>query len=160
MKEVQDHLDIREMNGYSIRYTSFLPADSSQPPIENCLVYIGLPDNPQFLGVQDPEDLAQNMSRSRGLAGDNKDYLFMLDEALKDLGEGSGDEHIEDLAKRVRILLEKREGEGERKEEEATRKTVRDNVSKLQNGTVTDGQDTAIESWVEPAHRGDEGVAV
>ena len=136
VKEVQDHLDIREMNGYSIQYTPFQPADSSQPPIERCLVYIGLPDNPQFLGVQDPDDLAQNMSRSRGLAGDNKDYLFMLDEALRSLGEGSGDEHIEDLAIRVRKLVEKAEGSGERKWEETARKAAREDVFKLQDGVI------------------------
>lgn len=36
------------------------------------MVYIGLPDNPQFLGPQDPQALAEHVVRSRGPSGENK----------------------------------------------------------------------------------------
>ena len=101
--DVQAYLDIREINGYSIQYAGFHPANPSQPTIR-CLVYIGLPNNPQFMGVQEPDQLARHIWRSRGPSGENSEYLFMLEEALEGLGKESEDEHVEDLARRVRAL--------------------------------------------------------
>ncbi|MCJ1478708.1 hypothetical protein MMC13_007391 [Lambiella insularis] len=101
--EVQDYLDIREVNGYSIQYTPFHPANRALPSIQ-CLVYIGLPDNPQFLGRQDPQALAEHICRSKGPSGENVEYLFMLEQALRELGEGSGDGHVQDLADRARKI--------------------------------------------------------
>lgn len=69
-----------------------------------CLVYIGLPTNPQFLGSQTPEDIAKVIRRSKGPSGENSEYLFMLESALEGLGEGSGDEHVSLLASRVRAV--------------------------------------------------------
>lgn len=70
--------------------------------IPRCLVYIGLPDNPQFLGPQDPQALAEHIVKSRGPSGENKDYLYQLEEALNGLSKESGDEHVSDLARRCR----------------------------------------------------------
>ncbi len=100
---MQAYLDIREINGYSIQYTSFHPADSSQPTIR-CLVYIGLPSNPQFVGAQDPQKLAEHIFRSRGPSGENKEYVYMLGRALEELSRESGDEHVRDLVDRVRKI--------------------------------------------------------
>ena len=80
-------------------------------PIRNCLVYIGLPTNPQFLGVRKPENVAEVISRNKGPSGENAEYLFMLESALEGLGKESGDEHIKDLADRVRSL-QARQGQG------------------------------------------------
>ncbi|KAL8732662.1 MAG: hypothetical protein Q9166_002638 [cf. Caloplaca sp. 2 TL-2023] len=102
VREVQEYLDIREINGYSIQYTPFRPASSEEPRVERCMVYIGLPSNPQFLGPQDMDGLAKRIWRCRGPSGENREYLYMLEEALKELGEGAGDEHVEELAARVR----------------------------------------------------------
>lgn len=109
-------MNIREINGYSIQYTPFQKAkpDDMSATYQNvyipsehgdtikCLVYIGLPDNPQFLGPQDPQRLAEHIVKSRGPSGENKDYLYQLEEALNGLSPESGDEHISDLAKRCR----------------------------------------------------------
>ncbi|KAI9720040.1 MAG: hypothetical protein M1812_003167 [Candelaria pacifica] len=103
VQEVQAYLDIREINGYSIQYTPFHPANSSHPTTR-CLVYIGLPSNPQFVGVQDPQKLAEHIYGSRGPSGENKEYLYMLEKALEELSTESGDEHVRDLADRVRRL--------------------------------------------------------
>lgn len=72
-----------------------------------CLVYIGLPDNPQFLGPQDPDALAKHIVNSIGPSGENKEYVYMLDSALQGVREDCGveedvDEHVHDLAVRVR----------------------------------------------------------
>lgn len=101
--EVKDYLDIREINGYSIHYTPFHPADEKAETIPNTLVYIGTPDNEQFVGPQDPQALAEHIFHSEGPSGPNKDYLLNLDVALKELQPG-GDHHIADLAERVRAL--------------------------------------------------------
>jgi len=77
--------------------------------IPRCLVYIGLPDNPQFLGPQDPQALAEHIVKSKGPSGENKDYLYQLEEALNGLSKESEDEHISDLARRCREI----EGRGQ-----------------------------------------------
>jgi cation transport protein ChaC len=71
-----------------------------------CLVYIGLPSNPQFTGPQDPEELARHIFKSKGPSGENKEYLFNLEEALLSLSPelGSGDRHVADLVRRSRQL--------------------------------------------------------
>ncbi|KAH0544173.1 hypothetical protein FGG08_001618 [Glutinoglossum americanum] len=103
--EVQEYLDIREINGYSIHYTSFYPGDPSSygGPI-HAMVYIGTPDNPQFIGPQDPQELAEHIWCSKGPSGENKEYLFELEEGLEGLSPESGDKHVRDLAARVREI--------------------------------------------------------
>lgn len=101
--EVKDYLDIREINGYSIQHTPFHPSDSS--PTIRTLVYIGTPDNPQFVGVQDPQALAKHISQSHGPSGPNPEYLFSLESSLVELSEDAGDDHVSDLSTRVRSIL-------------------------------------------------------
>ncbi|KAK8048983.1 Glutathione-specific gamma-glutamylcyclotransferase [Apiospora phragmitis] len=100
--EVKDYLDIREINGYTIHYTPFHPADGSGPI--RTLVYIGTPDNDQFTGPQDPQTLAEHIYRSEGPSGLNRDYLLSLEKALDELSPESGDAHITDLSNRVRDI--------------------------------------------------------
>ncbi|TGO17757.1 hypothetical protein BTUL_0015g00930 [Botrytis tulipae] len=115
--QVREYLDIREINGYTIHYTEFYPAVSSssssatetqqqQQPIRT-LLYIGTPSNPQFTGPQDPQELAEHIFRSEGPSGLNRDYLLSLDVALDELSTESGDDHIKDLANRVRKIAER-----------------------------------------------------
>jgi cation transport regulator ChaC len=110
--EVREYLDIREINGYTIHYTPFYPSDGS-PPIK-ALVYIGTPDNDQFMGPQDPQKLAMHIYKSTGPSGPNKDYLLSLEEALDSLSPESGDGHVKDLATRVRKLEGEASGGGNR----------------------------------------------
>lgn len=106
--EVREYLDIREINGYTIHYTPFCPADGSK--MIRTLVYIGTPENEQFMGPQDPQQLAEHIIRSEGPSGPNKDYLLSLEKALDELSPESGDEHIKDLADRVRKIEEDANG--------------------------------------------------
>lgn len=100
--EVREYLDIREINGYTIHYTPFFPADHSAP--FQTMVYIGTPDNAQFTGPQEIQALAEHIFRSSGPSGPNCDYLLGLDAALDQLSPESGDEHVKDLSNRVRAL--------------------------------------------------------
>ena len=146
VKEVQEYLDIREINGYSIQYTSFYPSTSEDQPIEKCLVYIGLPSNPQFLGRQSPQDVAEVIATSTGPSGANAEYLFMLEDSLISLGDGGGDDHVEDLAKRVRLMMK---GGAE--------KSVRSG-----NGTESDSRvkPQAVDNAAERVRSGRDGGAV
>lgn len=113
MREVREYLDIREINGYSIQFTPFHPATTTSSPSPQpirCLVYIGLPENPQFLGPQDPEALAKKILESKGPSGENREYLFNLEQALLGLSEESSDRHISDLVVRCRAIEAGMEG--------------------------------------------------
>ena len=103
--EVRDYLDIREINGYTIHFTDFQPADGSSAI--KTLVYIGTPDNDQFIGPQDPQKLAEHIYKSVGPSGPNKDYLLSLETALDSLSLESGDGHVKDLADRLRKIEER-----------------------------------------------------
>jgi cation transport protein ChaC len=100
--EVREYLDIREINGYTIQYTPFHPADGSATI--RTLVYIGTPDNEQFVGPQDPQVLAEHIYKSVGPSGPNIDYLLSLEIALGSLSPESGDGHVKDLANRIRKI--------------------------------------------------------
>lgn len=101
--EVREYLDIREINGYTIHYTPFYPADNQDT--FSTMVYIGTPENPQFTGPQDVQTLAEHIYRSTGPSGPNRDYLLGLETALDELSPESGDEHVTDLSNRVRALI-------------------------------------------------------
>ena len=135
VEEVKAYLDIREINGYSIQHTDFHPADPPLLPIK-CTVYIGLPNNPQFMGAQDPQALAEHISRSTGPSGENKEYLFMLEQALENLSDRSGDGHIKDLARRVRAIEWSSLGStmDERSSCHVTDKAVASETSRVQSG--------------------------
>ncbi|KAL7629213.1 hypothetical protein AAE478_000733 [Parahypoxylon ruwenzoriense] len=105
--EVREYLDIREINGYTIHYAPFHPADASPRPIRT-LVYIGTPENDQFTGPQDPQLLAEHIYVSEGPSGLNRDYLLSLERALDELSPDSGDAHVTDLSDRVRKIDRKR----------------------------------------------------
>ncbi|GAB1311249.1 glutathione-specific gamma-glutamylcyclotransferase [Madurella fahalii] len=114
--EVKEYLDIREINGYTIHYTPFHPAPGLDPALLpqhgsfRALVYIGTPDNEQFVGPQDPQALAEHIYRSEGPSGLNRDYLLGLEKALDELSPESGDEHVTDLSNRVRAIAAREEG--------------------------------------------------
>ncbi|EGZ77751.1 ChaC-domain-containing protein [Neurospora tetrasperma FGSC 2509] len=118
--EVKEYLDIREINGYTIHWTPFHPASDVDPallppaqkgPIQT-LVYIGTPDNAQFTGPQDPQELSEHIYGSKGPSGLNRDYLWGLEKALDELSPESSDEHVKDLSNRVRAVAARYKSEG------------------------------------------------
>ncbi|KAL5337294.1 ChaC-like protein-domain-containing protein [Aspergillus crustosus] len=142
--EVQDYLDVREIDGYSVHYTPFHPvetpsstnantASSTTSPI-TCMVYIGQPTNPQFLrdaARREPQDVAEVISQGHGQSGKNTEYLYLLEKALEGIGLGSADLHVTDLVKRVREIEGVQEA---RREEGEAEREVRESLAKGAGG--------------------------
>ncbi|KAF8242401.1 ChaC-domain-containing protein [Wilcoxina mikolae CBS 423.85] len=106
VESVKEYLDIREINGYSIHYVDVYQTEKMLPPIK-ALVYIGTPENPQFVArnaVPGETELAQHIYNSRGPSGENKDYLYMLYQSLEELCPESKDNHVRNLFRKVAIL--------------------------------------------------------
>ncbi|KAI5798833.1 ChaC-domain-containing protein [Geopyxis carbonaria] len=103
---VKEYLDIREINGYSIHYVDVYQSDEKFPPIK-ALVYIGTPENPQFVArdtVPGETELAEHIYNSRGPSGDNKAYLYELHKSLEELCPESKDNHVRHLFRKVALL--------------------------------------------------------
>lgn len=100
--EVFEHLDHREKNGYE-RHRVHMHLLARGTTVDGTL-YVASRDNPAFLGPEDPQVLAEHILAARGPSGRNRDYLLRLAEALRELGDE--DEHIFDLERRVRALMQ------------------------------------------------------
>ncbi|CAN1235920.1 Gamma-glutamylcyclotransferase 2-3 [Linum perenne] len=102
-----DHLEVREKQYDEKAYLDFFtdPA-AAAPAISGVMVYIGSADkerNQNYLGSAPLDDIAKQIARARGPSGPNTEYLFKLEAAL--LHIGCKDEHVMDLASKVREIL-------------------------------------------------------
>ncbi|KAI0824689.1 ChaC-like protein [Trametes gibbosa] len=104
--EVRDYLDYREKDGYTLEEIDIhgLVDGHEQVVIRKC--YVGLPDNPSFIGSEPIDRLAEHIWRSVGPSGPNKDYLYHLTEAVRRLAPESHDSHLFELETRCRALDE------------------------------------------------------
>ncbi|OMH83743.1 putative glutathione-specific gamma-glutamylcyclotransferase 2 [Zancudomyces culisetae] len=90
-KEVLDHLDHREKDGYTVHKVcvySDEPRDGSEEEhvvVKEALVYIGQAENSSFAGPVTNEEVARVIANTIGLSGTNQEYLFNLCEALRGL---------------------------------------------------------------------------
>jgi len=100
--EVFEHLDHREKNGYERHRVDIelLERGQSVPGT----LYVAGRNNPAFLGPEDPQAMAEHILAARGPSGANRDYLLSLAEALRQLGDH--DEHVFELERRVRALIQ------------------------------------------------------
>ena len=101
--EVKAYLDHREINGYSTHYVPVYDhAGAGKPVVERAVVYIGTHDNPAYVGPMGSiDELARHIYKSRGPSGENREYLYELAEALRELSPESKDRHVWDLEERV-----------------------------------------------------------
>lgn len=88
-REVFEHLDHREKNGY-LRHE--VDIYLSNRGVVRGLVYIAEPDNAAYLGEADIVDIVKQIHRSAGPSGANRDYVFDLADALRLANEN--DEHV------------------------------------------------------------------
>lgn len=87
--DVFDHLDHREKNGYLRQVKTMVLRDQSTKP---CVVYVGQPDNPAFLGDAPDNDIAEQIFNSEGPSGPNREYVHHLADALR--ARSVFDEHV------------------------------------------------------------------
>ncbi|KAJ2824397.1 Cation transport regulator-like protein 2 [Coemansia furcata] len=102
--EVKKLLDYREKDGYSIEFVSV----HTKRGVVLCdvMVYVGVSSNPSFAGDSSIEDTAQVIARAEGPSGTNREYLYKLCNALRQLShEGAVvDEYLLVLEQRVREI--------------------------------------------------------
>ena len=100
--DVFAYLDHREKNGYT-RHAVSLDFDDGVPRKgTRGVTYIAAPGNPAELGPAPLDEMAGLIARSHGPSGANRDYLFALAEALRELG--TEDAHVFALEHAVRSL--------------------------------------------------------
>ena len=78
--DVFDHLDHREKNGYLRLIKELEFEDGTRKP---GVTYIGMPNNPAFLGPASDIDIAKQIHISEGPSGTNREYVELLAKALK-----------------------------------------------------------------------------
>ena len=88
-------LNHREKAGYETRR---VVVETPQGPLE-AWIYIGLPDNPHFLGPALPDEMLRHIAAARGPSGSNRDYVLKLAQALESRLTEDNDPELFTLAK-------------------------------------------------------------
>lgn len=101
--EVTKHLDFREKNGYSKKTVTFHPNNSEYLPFPLTL-YVAVEENESYAGPAAIEDIAQQVVTSIGPSGSNKEYVYNLAEAMRQLAPNAEDEHLFALEKAVKEI--------------------------------------------------------
>lgn len=109
LKEVTQHLDYREKNGYERYSVPFYPINLTNldpKSIGNIVIYVATKENDSYAGHRnDLNDIANQIFEANGPSGTNREYVFRLAEAMRQLFPHHYDEHLFELEK----LLVKRE---------------------------------------------------
>ncbi|KAF8178873.1 ChaC-like protein [Mycena galopus ATCC 62051] len=102
--EVRAYLDYREKDGYTMESMPIYGiVDGAETTIiQHAYCYVGRKDNPSFIGSEPLPALAHRIWISIGPSGTNKEYLYNLANAVRELSPQSYDKHLfalEDLVK-------------------------------------------------------------
>lgn len=115
--DVLTHLDYREKNGYERVNVKFQPtqlkgeeAVTPKAPFD-VIVYVATRENTSFAGHKEIPELAAQIINATGPSGRNRDYVYNLATAFRELFPGEEDEHLFQLEKEVK----RQEAEGLRK---------------------------------------------
>ena len=103
--EIRRQLDVREQGGYERHEVDVHPAPGAERSevIEDALMYVATPKNPQFAGDDTIEAIAEQVLRSEGPSGHNVEYVLELADALAEIG--AEDPHVFAVAEEVRRRL-------------------------------------------------------
>ncbi|BGP22492.1 hypothetical protein JCM10295v2_001371 [Rhodotorula toruloides] len=103
--EIWAYLDHREKDGYTLRTVDVFGVDEGGKEIiveEGVRVYVGETHNPSFAGGMPMAELAEHIARSVGPSGANKDYVYNLANAVRQLCPASEDAYLKELERLVR----------------------------------------------------------
>ncbi|XP_072933473.1 putative glutathione-specific gamma-glutamylcyclotransferase 2 [Epargyreus clarus] len=103
IEQVTKHLDYREKNGYSKKTVTFHPKDKSREPFVLTL-YVATQENESFAGPASIEDIAKQVISCQGPSGPNKEYVYNLAEAMRQLAPDVEDDHLFNLEATLRKL--------------------------------------------------------
>ncbi len=99
---VMDYLDHREKGGYSLQEVNLRLMDDGTRV--QGLVYVAMPQNPNWLGEAPLDEIAEQVRQSKGPSGPNREYVIALAEALRSMG--AEDAHV--FALEMRLVDERR----------------------------------------------------
>ncbi|KAI7855092.1 ChaC-like protein-domain-containing protein [Circinella umbellata] len=102
------YLDHREKNGYTVHTVDIFSADNDkEPAVKNALVYIATTDNVAYVGPASMEHISQQVFETYGPSGWNAEYLLNLAQALREICPDARDDHLFELERRVKALVDK-----------------------------------------------------
>ncbi|KAJ7080974.1 ChaC-like protein [Mycena belliarum] len=104
--DVRAYLDYREKDGYTMETIPIYGiVDGVEAVIiQSAYCYVGRKDNPSFIGSEPLAALAERIWVSEGPSGPNKEYLYKLAEAVRQLSPDSYDSHLFALEAMVKTL--------------------------------------------------------
>ncbi|KAH8396202.1 hypothetical protein KR222_005030 [Zaprionus bogoriensis] len=107
--QVLGHLDYREKNGYERFNLQFHEYPAATMPIE-VIIYMATQANDSYAGhVWQVPCIARQIFTSAGPSGPNREYLFNLSIAMRQLFPDVVDEHLAELVHCVQALIEQEE---------------------------------------------------
>ncbi len=92
-------LDVREQGGYEVFRHAVMLVDGRTL---TALVYVATPNNPNYLGPAEDDQLVEQILSASGPSGPNSEYILRLADALEELG--FVDSHVARLAQGVRAV--------------------------------------------------------
>ncbi|XP_011204588.3 putative glutathione-specific gamma-glutamylcyclotransferase 2 [Bactrocera dorsalis] len=108
--EVLAHLDYREKNGYERCDLQFFEYPEDLDNHFGITMYIATPDNSSYAGnMWQIPVIAQQIFTAAGPSGPNREYLFNLANAMRELFPGEKDRHLFELESEVKQLIEEYE---------------------------------------------------
>ncbi|MBI77500.1 MAG: gamma-glutamylcyclotransferase [Rhodospirillaceae bacterium] len=101
VENVINSLNIREQGGYSLKKLKLLKSVKSKNGVIG-MIYIGKPDNPNYLGPEKSEKIAEQVINARGASGPNAQYVYRLADALRNIG--AEDPHVFEIERMVKDI--------------------------------------------------------
>lgn len=98
--QVRDLLDIREIVGYTLEEIDVYgigPDGGEVVVVQKAQVYVARKENPAFVRNESLQETATVIWRSIGPSGENKEYLYHLGSAIRNLAPESHDSHLSAL---------------------------------------------------------------
>jgi glutathione-specific gamma-glutamylcyclotransferase len=98
---VLEQLDERERGGYERKIVPFYTSEAALRCVERVVVYIADHTNPNYVGPEDTQQIADIVREARGLSGANREYVLRLAAALTAMG--AIDPHVFELARAIAL---------------------------------------------------------